>query len=44
MEALISASLHRPESNLITDHVERLTGRPAGTFARWAADHAAEFR
>jgi uncharacterized protein YbjT (DUF2867 family) len=44
VEALISASLHRPESNLITDHVKRLTGRPAGTFARWAADHAAEFR
>jgi uncharacterized protein YbjT (DUF2867 family) len=44
VEALITASLHRPESNLITDHVERLTGRPAGTFARWAADHAAEFR
>ncbi|MET7670712.1 transposase [Micromonospora luteifusca] len=30
MEALIITSLHRPESNLITDHVERLTGRPAG--------------
>jgi len=44
VEALISAALRRPESNLITDHVERLTGRPAGTFARWAADHAAEFR
>jgi len=44
VEALISASLHRPESRLVTDHVERLTGRPAGTFARWAVDHAAEFR
>jgi uncharacterized protein YbjT (DUF2867 family) len=41
--ALITASLHRPDSNLTTDHVERLTGRPAGTFARWALDHAAEF-
>ncbi|MBD2891649.1 NAD(P)H azoreductase [Actinomadura sp. RB99] len=43
VEALIAASLHRPESNRVTDHVERLTGRPAGTFARWAVDHAAEF-
>lgn len=25
------------------DTVERITGRPARTFARWAADHAAEF-
>lgn len=44
VEALISASLHRPESNLVTDHVQHLTGRPAGTFAQWAVDHAAEFR
>ncbi|MFF4402903.1 SDR family oxidoreductase [Streptomyces sp. NPDC001480] len=44
MEALIAASLRRPESNRTTDHVERLTGRPAGTFARWAIDHTAEFR
>lgn len=27
-----------------TDTVERITGRPARTFARWAADHAADFR
>ncbi|MFF3835426.1 NAD(P)H-binding protein [Streptomyces sp. NPDC002458] len=43
VEALITASLHRPESHRVTDHVERLTGRPAGTFARWAVDHAADF-
>lgn len=43
VEALVSASLHRPESNLVTDHVERLTGQQAGTFAQWAVDHAAEF-
>jgi uncharacterized protein YbjT (DUF2867 family) len=43
VEALIAASVCRPESNRVTDHVERLTGRAAGTFARWAIDHAAEF-
>ncbi|MFD5039110.1 hypothetical protein ACFWNI_18770 [Streptomyces sp. NPDC058377] len=43
VEALITASLHRPESHRVTDHVERLTRRPAGTFARWAVDHAADF-
>ncbi|MEU9125814.1 NAD(P)H-binding protein [Streptomyces sp. NPDC048506] len=43
VEALIAASVCRPESNRTTDHVERLTGRPAGTFAKWAIDHAAEF-
>ncbi|WP_129264767.1 NAD(P)H-binding protein [Streptomyces sp. M3] len=43
VEALVTASLHRPESHRVTDHVERLTGRPAGTFARWAVDHAADF-
>ncbi|MFF4836852.1 NAD(P)H-binding protein [Streptomyces sp. NPDC001315] len=43
VEALLAASVCRPESNRTTDHVERLTGRPAGTFARWAIDHAAEF-
>ncbi|UFR06846.1 NAD(P)H-binding protein [Streptomyces sp. Go40/10] len=43
VEALIAASLRRPESNRTTDHIERLTGRPAGTFARWAIDHAVEF-
>lgn len=43
VEALLAASARRPESDRTTDHVERLTGRPAGTFARWAIDHAAEF-
>ncbi|WP_328535148.1 SDR family oxidoreductase [Streptomyces sp. NBC_00344] len=43
VEALIAASVCRPDSNRTTDHVERLTGRPAGTFAKWAIDHAAEF-
>ncbi|GGU97363.1 nucleotide-diphosphate-sugar epimerase [Streptomyces filipinensis] len=43
VEALVAASMRRPESHRTTDHVERLTGRPAGTFARWAIDHAAEF-
>lgn len=44
VDALIAAALHRPESTLVTAHVEHLTGRPAGTFAKWAADHAGEFR
>ncbi|MGW5791419.1 NAD(P)H-binding protein [Saccharopolyspora sp. NPDC003752] len=43
VEALVAASAHRPESGLITDDVERLTGRPPGTFGRWAVDHAADF-
>ncbi|MEV4001131.1 NAD(P)H-binding protein [Actinomadura sp. NPDC049753] len=43
VDALIAASVRRPESNRITDHVERLTGRPAGTFAKWALDHVADF-
>lgn len=43
VEALIAASVWRPESRRITDHVERLAGHPAGTFARWAIDHASEF-
>ncbi|MEU9050997.1 MULTISPECIES: hypothetical protein [unclassified Streptomyces] len=28
----------------ITDAVERITGTPARSFARWAADHADHFR
>ncbi|MGI5170859.1 SDR family oxidoreductase [Spirillospora sp. CA-253888] len=44
VEALIAASARRPESHRVTDHIERLVGRPAGTFARWAVDHADEFR
>ncbi|MES4906041.1 MULTISPECIES: NAD(P)H-binding protein [unclassified Streptomyces] len=43
VEALIAASKWRPESYRTTDHIERLAGRPAGTFAKWAIDHAAEF-
>ncbi|MEE1760689.1 SDR family oxidoreductase [Streptomyces sp. SP18BB07] len=43
VEALIAASERRPPSHRTTDHVERLAGRPAGTFARWASDHAVEF-
>ncbi len=43
VEALITASEWRPDSHRVTDHVERLAGHPAGTFARWAIDHAAEF-
>lgn len=44
VDALLAAARYRPESTLVTDDVARLTGRPAGTFARWAVDHAAEFR
>ncbi|WP_174550792.1 hypothetical protein [Microtetraspora malaysiensis] len=44
VEALIAAAKHRPDSDRVTDTVERLTGRPPGTFAQWAADHAPEFR
>jgi len=29
---------------LVNDTVPRLTGRPARTFAQWAADHAADFQ
>ncbi|MFF9572995.1 SDR family oxidoreductase [Streptomyces sp. NPDC014685] len=43
VDALIAASGRRPDCHRVTDHVERLTGHPAGTFARWAIDHAAEF-
>ncbi|MFI6530656.1 nucleoside-diphosphate sugar epimerase [Streptomyces uncialis] len=43
VEALLAASVCRLESTRTTDHVERLTGQPAGTFARWAIDHIAEF-
>ncbi len=28
----------------VTDTVEKVTGRPARTFAQWAADHADDFR
>lgn len=41
--ALVAAAAHRPVSNLVSDDLERLLGRPAGTFDRWAIDHAGEF-
>ncbi|MGI5487112.1 NAD(P)H-binding protein [Microtetraspora malaysiensis] len=44
VEALVAAAKHRPDSDRVTDTVERLTGRRPGTFAQWAADHAPEFR
>ncbi|MEV7542506.1 NAD(P)H-binding protein [Streptomyces sp. NPDC089915] len=43
VDALVTASLRRPESRLVTDHVERLTGMPARSFAQWAVGHGAEF-
>lgn len=43
-DALAAASEHRPESLRVSPDLERLTGRAPGTFARWAVDHAAEFR
>ncbi|MGW0547358.1 NAD(P)H-binding protein [Streptomyces altiplanensis] len=33
-----------PEGRTVVDTVERVTGRPARTFAEWAADHAESFR
>ncbi|WP_328725855.1 NmrA family NAD(P)-binding protein [Streptomyces sp. NBC_00259] len=33
-----------PEGRTVTGTVRRVTGRPARTFARWAAEHAAAFR
>ncbi|TYB44050.1 NAD(P)H-binding protein [Actinomadura chibensis] len=43
VDALIAAAVARPPSSRVSGDVERLTGRPPGTFARWAADRAAEF-
>ncbi|MEU8891650.1 NAD(P)H-binding protein [Streptomyces sp. NPDC048442] len=37
----LADAVHHPPSPV--DTVERVTGRPARTFARWAADHAADF-
>jgi uncharacterized protein YbjT (DUF2867 family) len=31
-------------SATVSESVERITGRPARTFADWARDHAADFR
>ncbi|MET7459685.1 NAD(P)H-binding protein [Nonomuraea sp. NPDC005501] len=44
VEALLSAAGTRARSGVVTTTVEQLTGEPARTFARWAADHAADFR
>ncbi|MFJ4567890.1 NAD(P)H-binding protein [Streptomyces caelestis] len=43
VDALIAASVRRHESDLITDHVELLTGQPSGTFAQWVIDNRGEF-
>ncbi|MEV0150238.1 MULTISPECIES: NAD(P)H-binding protein [unclassified Nonomuraea] len=44
VEALLAAAGTRARSAVVTTTVEQLTGAPARTFARWAADHAADFR
>jgi uncharacterized protein YbjT (DUF2867 family) len=44
VDALVDSSLNRAPSTLVTDHVQRLTGTPAGSFARWVGDHVDEFR
>ncbi|BAG20240.1 NAD(P)H-binding protein [Streptomyces griseus] len=33
-----------PEGRTVTDTVEKVTGRPARTFAQWAGEHADHFR
>ncbi|MFD0898835.1 NAD(P)H-binding protein [Actinomadura sediminis] len=40
--ALAARSVGRPA--LVTTEVEKILGRPARTFAEWAADHAQDFR
>ncbi|MEU3090299.1 NAD(P)H-binding protein [Streptomyces massasporeus] len=40
--AYLAAGVDRPAP--VEDTVLRVTGRPARTFAQWAADHAADFR
>jgi hypothetical protein len=37
------ATVHEA-GHTVTDDVERVTGRPARTFARWAVEHADAFR
>jgi uncharacterized protein YbjT (DUF2867 family) len=44
VEALLASADARARSELITSTVEEITGAPARTFGRWAADHADEFR
>lgn len=38
---MFAGSVDRPAA--VSPDVERITGRPAATFAQWAADHAADF-
>jgi hypothetical protein len=33
-----------PVGRTVTDTVEKVTGRPARTFAQWAEEHADAFR
>ncbi|MFE6700467.1 NAD(P)H-binding protein [Streptomyces sp. NPDC057718] len=44
VDALLAGAEARPASELITTTVEDITGAPARTFARWAADRADVFR
>ncbi|NEC18545.1 hypothetical protein G3I50_09780 [Streptomyces parvus] len=44
VDALLAGAEARPASELITTTVEDLTGAPARTFARWAADRVDVFR
>jgi nucleoside-diphosphate-sugar epimerase len=39
--AMLAATVHSPA--LVTDDVERILGRPATSFAQWAAEHTALF-
>jgi uncharacterized protein YbjT (DUF2867 family) len=41
---LLAASVDGPDLLPPTDTYQRVTGRPPRTFARWAFDHAADFR
>jgi uncharacterized protein YbjT (DUF2867 family) len=41
---LLAAAVDGPGSLPPTTTFQQITGRPARTFARWAADHAADFR
>ncbi|MFB8142251.1 NAD(P)H-binding protein [Streptomyces parvus] len=44
VDALLAGAEARPASELVTTTVEDITGAPARTFARWAADRADVFR
>jgi uncharacterized protein YbjT (DUF2867 family) len=41
---LLAAAVDGPDLLPPTDTYQRITGRPPRTFARWALDHAADFR